>query len=151
MLSKASLHGTFRYHLNHLSLTAGLHQRFPLPAHAPSTVCLSRGFFKSREVHHIPKSSSYSLLQMQQKPWHPTTCQTHSNSIQKLCKFCMFFFSHFGFQFGLGPMSVVPAVIQRRVQASLVQHCCTPADPQQTAGQVPQGFSQFRLSGLALA
>lgn len=57
----------------------------------------------------------------------------------------MFFFSHFGFQSGLGPMSGIPTLIQKRVQASLVQHCCTPGDPQQTAGQVPHGFSQFKL------
>lgn len=117
MLCKASLHEIFRHHLNHLSLKAGLHQRFPLPAHAPNTLCLLRDLFKSREVHHIPKSRSYPLLQMHQKPWPPTTCHNHSNSIQKLHKFCMFLFSLFGFQSGLGLMSGILTLTQRRVQA----------------------------------
>lgn len=110
MFSKASLSGSVAFHGEQDWTRASPYQLTHRVRSASSSEALLP-FVKTRAVHHIPKSSTCSLLQMHQKLWHPITCQSHSNSIEHPHKFsCMFFFSHFGFPSGLGLMPGIPAL-----------------------------------------
>lgn len=136
MLSKASLPGNMAFQREQDCTRASPYQLTQRPQSASSSEA-SLPFVKTREAHHIPKSSTCTLLQMHRKPWHPITSQSHSNSLIYPHIFCMFLLSRFGFQSGLGLMPGIPILSEggegrgswKEVQASLVQHCCTPTDP----------------------
>lgn len=150
MLSKASVYVSVAFHRKQDWTSASLYQ-LTYQARSASSWEALLPFVKIREVHHILKSSTWSFLQMHREPWHHITCESHSNWIKYPHTFsCVFFFSRFGFQSGLGLMPGVSALSEGgqgwgRLWVLLVQHCCTPIDPWRATGKSPQGFSQFKL------